>query len=292
MSVAAQYSGLLASSILIKVRFMSNSIKHPIYFTSLLLENIRTFGEQQTLSLIDKNGSPAPWTIIVGDNGVGKTTLLQCLVRMRPKFNKPSDDSSGPPPQPIEPELASEVDNDVLKAMVRNSNNAMASLKAHFSVGEPINSNNPGMKKKSISTWCEISQDAKGDIDHFKYGGETLKSIDIEEPLVLAYGAGRFPSIGKLAESSLGPVQSLFEDATEIPNVESRLYHLDYSVSKKQFGAAKSRLSQLKQILADILPDIEHPKNIVILGLLDSGGNSDHEGIVVKTPYGYVPFRN
>ena len=290
MSVAGQYYGLLASSILTKVRFMSNSIKHPIYFTSLLLENIRTFGEQQTLNLIDENGSPAPWTLIVGDNGVGKTTLLQCLARMRPTFNKPSDDSTDELSEPIEPELASEINNDVLIALIRNSSNAMASLKAHFSVGEPISSTNPSVQKKAISTWCEISQDAKGDIDHFKYGGETLKSIDIEEPLVLAYGAGRFPSIGKLVEGSLEPVQSLFEDVTEIPNVESRLYHLDYSVSKKQFGA-KTKLNRLKKMLSDILPDIARPQDIEILGLPNPGGNPDQGGIIVKTPYGSVPFR-
>lgn len=165
---------------------MPNSVKHPIYFTSLILENIRTFGEQQTLNLVDTNGSPAPWTLIIGENGVGKTTLLQCLARMRSAFNKPSDDSADELSEPIEPELASEVDNDVLIALIRNSSNAMASLKAHFSVGEPVSSTNPSVQKKTISTWCEISQDAKGDIDHFKYGGETLKSIDIEEPLVLA----------------------------------------------------------------------------------------------------------
>ena len=146
------------------------------------------------------------------------------------------------------------------------------------------------MQKETISTWCEISLDAEGDIDHFKYGGETLKSIDIEEPLVLAYGAGRFPSIGKLVEGSLEPVQSLFEDVTEIPNVESRLYHLDYSASKKQLGA-ESKLNQLKKMLADILPDIEHPQDIEILGLPNPGEISDQGGILVKTPYGSVPFR-
>ena len=269
---------------------MPNSVKHPIYFTSLLLENIRTFGEQQTLNLVGTNGSPAPWTLIIGENGVGKTTLLQCLARMRPAFNIPSDDDDPPIPKPIEPELASEVDNDVLKAMVRNYSNAMASLEAHFSVGKPISSNNPGMQRKVISTWCKISLDARGNINKFKFSGETLKEIDIEEPLVLAYGAGRFPGIAKLVEGSLGPVQSLFEDVTEVPNVESRLYSLDYSASKEHPGA-KSRLNQLKKMLADILPDIEHPQDIEILGLLNSGGNPDYEGIKVKTPYGSVPFR-
>ena len=269
---------------------MSNSIKHPIYFTSLLLENIRTFGEKQTLNFTDENGSPAPWTIIVGDNGVGKTTLLQCLARMRPAFNKPSDDDDPPYSKPIEPEFVSKVDNDVLKALMRNSSNAMTSIEARFLVGELLSSTNTEVQKNVISTWCKFSQDAKGDIDRFDFGGEPLNTIDIEEPLVLAYGAGRFPSIAKLVESSLGPVQSLFEDVTEIPNVESRLYHLDYSASKNQPGA-ESKLSRLKKMLADILPDIEHPQDIEILGLPNAGVSSDQVGILVKTPYGSVPFR-
>ena len=55
-----------------------------IYFLSLELENVRCFAEPQVLSLVDLSGRPAPWTLLVGDNGVGKTTLLQCLAWMRP----------------------------------------------------------------------------------------------------------------------------------------------------------------------------------------------------------------
>ena len=62
---------------------MSEQAKHSIYFKSLLLENIRSFGEQQAIVLTTKDDRPAPWTLLVGDNGVGKTTILQCLARMR-----------------------------------------------------------------------------------------------------------------------------------------------------------------------------------------------------------------
>ncbi|WP_439625568.1 AAA family ATPase [Gemmata sp.] len=49
------------------------------YFLSLTLENVRCFGPKQTLDLSDGKGKPAPWTIILGLNGTGKTTLLQSL---------------------------------------------------------------------------------------------------------------------------------------------------------------------------------------------------------------------
>jgi len=49
---------------------------HPMYFLSLDVENIRCFGEKQTLDLSDGAGRPAQWTLLLGDNGTGKTTLL------------------------------------------------------------------------------------------------------------------------------------------------------------------------------------------------------------------------
>ena len=50
-----------------------------LYFLSLDVENVRCFGSKQTLDLSDGNGKPAQWTILLGENGTGKSTLLQCL---------------------------------------------------------------------------------------------------------------------------------------------------------------------------------------------------------------------
>ncbi|MCP4699427.1 MAG: AAA family ATPase, partial [Gammaproteobacteria bacterium] len=51
----------------------------PVYFLNLIVENMRCFGERQVLNLSDSAGKPAQWTVILGDNGTGKTTLLKCL---------------------------------------------------------------------------------------------------------------------------------------------------------------------------------------------------------------------
>ncbi len=54
------------------------------YFLSLEVANIRCFGaETQKLDLSKPDGTWAPWTIILGNNGTGKSTLLQMLAGLR-----------------------------------------------------------------------------------------------------------------------------------------------------------------------------------------------------------------
>ncbi|HEX6114247.1 MAG TPA: AAA family ATPase, partial [Geminicoccaceae bacterium] len=49
------------------------------YFLSLTVENVRCFGPPQTLDLSDGHGRHARWTVILGENNTGKTTLLTSL---------------------------------------------------------------------------------------------------------------------------------------------------------------------------------------------------------------------
>ena len=145
----------------------------PFYFTKLSIENVRAFGERQELKLVDADGRPAPWTLIVGDNGVGKTTLLQCLAWMRPRFNPPPDEPGGPPDGrgksadergkawSIEPELAAEEDNDVLSALARSGNAAPARLEADLSVGVHLGDRG-GDWSRRLSTLFSIERASGG----------------------------------------------------------------------------------------------------------------------------------
>ena len=50
-----------------------------VWFKSISLENVRSFGTKQTINFTDKDGNAARWNLILGDNGTGKTTLLKGL---------------------------------------------------------------------------------------------------------------------------------------------------------------------------------------------------------------------
>jgi predicted ATP-binding protein involved in virulence len=50
-----------------------------VWFKSISLENVRSFGSKQTINFTDKDGNAARWNVILGDNGTGKTTVLRSL---------------------------------------------------------------------------------------------------------------------------------------------------------------------------------------------------------------------
>ena len=261
----------------------------PVYFTKLVLENIRSFSERQELKLVNDDGRPARWTLIVGDNGVGKTTLLQCLARMRPVFNDPSDNESDQSSKPVEPELAREESNYVLDALARSGSDVKARLEAYLS-DVPLEGPREG-KEGTILTWVEIRR-AKG---HFKDWGPGAKSSrHVKEPLVLGYGAGRHPSVtnvDKVTTTDPDPTESLFKVAAELHDAEELLCKLDHS-SLKDHADAKSFLSfleSLKNMISVMLPYIQGPEDIRILGPSPTVGYpSKQTGVHVKTPSGNV----
>ena len=58
-----------------------------VWFKSISLENVRSFGTKQTINFTDKDGNAARWNVILGDNGSGKTTVLKSLALIQSDFD-------------------------------------------------------------------------------------------------------------------------------------------------------------------------------------------------------------
>ena len=263
-----------------------------IYFTSLYLENVKCFSTPQELKLAH-NGRPARWTLILGENGVGKTTLLQCLARMRPILLEDG-------PYPVEPELFSEENNETLNRYIRNGDDVTMTMRAVFSDDRELgdaseNSNHVGLPN-DIETRIHLERRSNRFEDTDFYGKST-KRMD-KDLCIYGYGAARrmgppnFQLSGFFEEPDfriLDPVTSLFEDSEDLYDAEEILGKLDYAELKNKQGA-KGLMEKLKRALADVLPDIKESDDIEIHGPRVPGDPGKESGVYVTTKYGPVPF--
>ena len=264
---------------------MPSSEQPLIYYSSLELENVRCFGERQTLELTDEKGRPAQWTLLLGDNGVGKTTLLQCLAWMRPV---PAGDQNND--EPIEPALAGE-ENRIFNSLLRAEDEVRLDLKAALLINQELGQTKKGRPQK-ITTGISMlgkeqrleSSDLTSNTTPRRF--DTLALLDMP---IFAYGADRRMGSANLEKPELlDPLASLFSGSTELYDAEERLLQLDYLAVKRK-GYHKKRLKRVKRVLSAILPDILGENDIKILG--PKGGVPDEEsGVKFHTPYGSVPL--
>lgn len=264
---------------------MARSQQQPmIYFSSLELENVRCFGERQVLELTDEQGRPARWTLLLGENGVGKTTLLECLAWMRP--------TEAGPPDVIEPVLNTEEDNAVFNSLLRAGSEVKVDLKATFTKNQGL-----GVAKRDIQRiQTGISMVGRHGQLHDRnlttnsFPGAPQDLVFLELP-IFAYGAARRKGTTNLDKSALSdPLASLFSTAAELYDAEEILLNLDYLATRKRGRHSQQRLQQAKEILATILPDVQNTKSINILGPKVPGEPERPSGVQFVMPTGVVPL--
>jgi len=256
----------------------------PIYFRSLELENVRCFGKRQCLDFSDKDGKPVQWVLILGDNGVGKTTLLQCLGWMRPvpHVNKETEHIDG-----IEPALNSE-ENKVWDSLIRMGDKVDVVIQATLSAGQKLGEKS-GNKAGSIKTQVEM-QGENGLLQDRKVASPDGKQLLHSDPAIFAYGASRRPGTLKRNEEELSdPLASLHQESTELYDAEDILLKLDHRAKSGEKQDADI-LQKIKQVLAAVLPGVEDERKIHIRAPKVFGQRKQHDGVQFETPYGLVPI--
>lgn len=271
---------------------------NPIYIRSLFISNVKSFGQGVEIKFEKKDGTLPQWTLILGDNGIGKTTLLQCIAWMKPLLPYDVDEiPKGWKPTP----LIDNEENEVLEKIVRTTKGQTrnAQISASFIAQSELRKVIDKKNKNYCQTFMEIGLDAKGKLElvnpEFKTSNKDIFYSD--EVLIFAYSASR--KLGKLNLANPGlldPLPDFIKEDTELYDAEEILHALNYvklgsnnEVEKKKYS---DFIEEVRKMLVDVLPDFEDTDNIIILPPKVLSKDPDG-GIMIKTKHGEkLPFSN
>lgn len=248
-----------------------------VYFRSIILENIKCFLGEHFIDFSNNDGRPSHWTVILGNNNTGKTTLLKCLsgvgreVILR-NYNNPSRTL----------DLTSPFSNDLeigrLEKMIKPS---------FFSFSGKIQQ--PDSIFNSLNSWntptttleFRLSEDIDyGEID--RHVSEKLKKLKI-----FGYGTSRKFTDKKTNYTSSERYLNNLIDGNELTNPDIWLVDL-FTAGQLGQKKANSDLQLIKQILTEgILPDVS---GIEIQS--EKRGALYDNFVVFKTDYGLIRLKD
>jgi predicted ATP-binding protein involved in virulence len=244
----------------------SEQIPPPAYFSSLTIENVKCFKGKHDIDLSDGNDKPAMWTVILGNNNTGKTTLLRCLAYLAPvKKNEKNERLYAPKLSQID--LANNVHFGSLECNWI-SDICIENWECSASYGT-IEVNDIKLDAHNIHTHTLLP---------YEYIGKTV-----------IYGYGTSRRMGKTSlddNENQDNTVTLFEDNLTLINAEDFILKTDYA-SKNNVLSAIFRLEKIKQILTNgLLPDVKDFRCTSI-----EINNQIKNFVEFKTDYGWVKLR-
>lgn len=248
-----------------------------LYLKNLEIENVRCFGKKQRIDFTDKDGNISQWTVILGDNGTGKTTLLKSIVSMLPAPQSFLEKRTN-----LETEYFLSFDNQWKYIWdlrhKEGEKNSLLSL-------------NVVECEKPFSENVEIEIELRREINHsnsldemhyrshqYEQGMYDTKILSLVK--CFAYGANRKMAEKSLSDNNLKNTnETLFKEEALLPNSSEYFLRVDYETAKNKKGNAEK--NRIKDLLIKILPsevqDIEIKKS----------GRLQRE-VKVKTDFGWV----
>jgi predicted ATP-binding protein involved in virulence len=240
---------------------------HGHYFLDFSIENVRCYGKKQTLKLADANGNPYHWTIILGDNGVGKTSILKGLVSLAPSPKNIYGDKQKIKLYPglidwKEDWDTSRFDGKLKSVLEANTIAAYGFKKL--------------LKNEKLFLQVEQRHDSYNNIKDTEEAYSRISDF-----LCFAYGASRKMGRSSFTNEKFSTASiSLFNDEAPLINVEEFFMQADYEAKTSKSALSTAQRNKVKKLLLDILPEVTN--------LRISKSQRVGRFVEVKTPYGWV----
>lgn len=215
------------------------------YFHTLKIRNVRCFKDEQTLDLTGADGKIAQWTVLIGDNGTGKTTLLRALAAMQPVLILARN---GTRVVPLLNQLHSEKLPNLRFADV--SHRTGAEIRATIWESD-------GLKQSTCKSLGDIFI-----LNTFTDSTDIVTSNNeaTSGTLVYSYGASRRNETASFLESdNFGQDVEAFDDSRALVNAEEWLLWIDYAVQRQE-PRAKERQEKIHAALCALLPGVNSIK--------------------------------
>lgn len=238
------------------------------YFREFSLENVRCFGPKQTLDFCDANGRRTRWTVILGDNGVGKTTLLQCLWLMSPVSYFPEPGTSV---------------GTVSRSMHRiqwPGDNARSMVEALARNGVTYNLSIVAADESSSRTPFRLFENRT----ERALKGTDVYDLDVSM-VCIGYGASRKPGGGQVEAQADWDAATLFEEGKFLLDAGEWYARSDYAAKSDPTGRAAKQHADVRQILLNLL-DV---RDLRVAGL---DQRVVRPSVEAHTSAGWVPLRS